>query len=68
MGFLGNIGTPELIIIALVLLFFFGGKKLTELARGAGETGRELKKVKKEFQETLNETPPESKGAEDNTQ
>ncbi|MDO8503825.1 MAG: twin-arginine translocase TatA/TatE family subunit [bacterium] len=65
MGFLSNIGTTELIIIALVLLFLFGGKKLTELARGAGETGRELKKVKREFQATLNETPdekaPESK-------
>lgn len=56
MGFLGNIGTTELIIIGLVLLFLFGGKKLTEMAKGAGETGRELKKVKKEFQETLNET------------
>lgn len=56
MGFLGNIGTTELIIIALVLLFLFGGKKLTEIARGAGKTGRELKEVKREFQETLNET------------
>ncbi len=65
MGFLSNIGTTELIIIALVLLFLFGGKKLTEMARGAGKTGRELKEVKREFQETLNETSdekaPESK-------
>lgn len=44
-----NLGSTEIIIIAIVLLILFGGKKLTELARGVGESGRELKRAKKEF-------------------
>ena len=43
-----NIGTPELIVIALVLLLLFGGKKLPELARGVGDAIREFKKAAKE--------------------
>ena len=48
-----NIGSGEILIIALVLLFLFGGKKLPELARGLGESGKEFKKAKKEIEETL---------------
>lgn len=59
---LKNIGLPELIIIILVLIVFFGSKKITELAKQAGETGRELKKVKKEYEKAkrgLDEDPGE---------
>ena len=31
LGFLGGIGAPELILIGLILLLMFGGKKLPEL-------------------------------------
>jgi sec-independent protein translocase protein TatA len=48
-GFLRNIGTAELIIIALIILLLFGGKKINELARGLGESKREVKKIKKEI-------------------
>lgn len=48
-----NIGTVEIIIVAVVLLVLFGGKKLPELARGIGESGKELKKAQKEFQDAL---------------
>ena len=44
----GTIGAQELILIALVLLVLFGGKKLPELGRGLGETIRELRKSFKE--------------------
>lgn len=50
---LKNLGTTEIIIIAIVLLILFGGKKLPELARGLGESGKELKKAKKELMEAL---------------
>ncbi len=53
MAFLDNIGTTELIIIGVVLLVIFGGKRMTEWARSLGETGKELKKVKKEFSSAL---------------
>jgi len=42
---LSNIGTPELIVLMFVFLLFFGGKKLPELARGIGESVREVKRA-----------------------
>ncbi len=48
-----NLGTTEIIIIAVVLLILFGGKKLPELARGLGQSGRELKKAKAELEKAL---------------
>ncbi len=53
--FIKNIGPTELIIIALILIVFFGGKAITVLARRSGETVREAKKVKNEFTEALKE-------------
>lgn len=52
---LQNIGWPELLIIGAVLLVLFGGSQLPKLARGLGESGKELKKAKKEFNEALKE-------------
>ena len=40
-----NIGGTEIIIIAVVLLILFGGKKLPELARGLGESIKEFRKA-----------------------
>ena len=48
-----NLGTTEIIIIVVVLLILFGGKKLPELARGLGQSGRELKKAKAELEKAL---------------
>ena len=42
-----GIGSTELIIIAIILLILFGGRKLPELGRGPGESIRELKKSMK---------------------
>ena len=38
-GILGlfNLGTGEIIIIAIVILLLFGGKKIPELMRGIGK-------------------------------
>ncbi|HAV15340.1 MAG TPA: twin-arginine translocase TatA/TatE family subunit [Candidatus Pacebacteria bacterium] len=48
-----NIGTPEILIIAAILLLLFGAKKLPDFARGLGESGRELKKASKDLKEAL---------------
>lgn len=48
-----NIGTTEILIVAVVLLILFGGKKLPELARGLGQSGKELKKAKAELEQAL---------------
>lgn len=39
-----GIGTPELLIILVIVLLLFGGKKLPELFRNAGSSMRELRK------------------------
>jgi sec-independent protein translocase protein TatA len=41
--FLESLGTGELIVILLFVLFFFGSKKIPELARGLGKGMREMK-------------------------
>lgn len=38
-----GLGTPELLLIAFLLLLFFGKDKLPGLARGIGESVRELR-------------------------
>ncbi|OGM17960.1 preprotein translocase [Candidatus Woesebacteria bacterium RBG_19FT_COMBO_47_8] len=42
-----GIGTTELIIIAVILLILFGGKKLPELGRGLGDSIKEFRKAVK---------------------
>jgi sec-independent protein translocase protein TatA len=39
-----DIGAPELIIILIIVLVLFGGKKIPELTRSIGESIREFKK------------------------
>lgn len=39
-----DIGVPELIIILIIVLVLFGGKKIPELTRSIGESIREFKK------------------------
>ena len=38
-----NIGITEIIIVAVVILILFGGKKLPELARGIAEAIKEFR-------------------------
>ena len=44
-----GLGPTELIIIAGILLFLFGAKKLPEIGKGLGGAIREFKKVKREL-------------------
>ena len=52
--FLGNLGTGEIIIIALVLLLLFGGKKIPELMRGIGKGVRNFKEGMNEIEKYIN--------------
>lgn len=55
---LGSLGTGEIVLIVLVLLLMFGGKKIPELARGLGKGIREFKDassdVKREMEDSIN--------------
>ena len=48
-----NLGPMDLILIFLVILLLFGGKKLPELARGLGKGIREFKKAKDDISDTM---------------
>jgi sec-independent protein translocase protein TatA len=39
-----RLGVPELLIIGILVLFLFGGKKLPEMGKGIGEGIRNFKK------------------------
>ena len=49
----GNIGGSELFLILLVILVFFGAKKLPELAKGLGQGIREFRKAAKDVQDEV---------------
>ena len=59
---LGTLGGWEILLIVLVLLIFFGAKKIPELARGMGKGIREFKdatrEIKQEIEDSVNEPPP----------
>ena len=43
---MAGLGGPEIILIVLVILLMFGGKKLPELMRGLGRGMKEFKDAK----------------------
>ena len=65
--FLQNIGTGEIIIVALVVLLLFGGKKIPELMRGLGKGVKSFKEgmndVRKELDDISTDIETDSKEA-----
>lgn len=53
--FIGGIGMQEMLLIALIVLLFFGGKKVPELMSGLGKGVRSFKdgmnNIEKEIEE-----------------
>lgn len=66
--FLGTIGLPEILLIALVLLLFFGGKKIPEMMRGLGKGVKSFKEgmndIEKEVKEDSNKPSEDSRKEE----
>ena len=56
-----GLGTSELLLIALVVLLLFGGKKIPELMKGVGEGVREFNaaksNIKQEIEQGMREKP-----------
>ena len=58
--FLGNIGTGEIILIALVVLLLWGGKKIPELMKGLGKGVKSFKEGMNEIEKDINVDEPKS--------
>lgn len=60
-----GMGTQEIIVVALILLLLFGGKKIPELMRGLGRGVKEFNSakdgIKDEFQKGMKDESPEKK-------
>ena len=54
MKLLGVIGGPEIIVILLIVLVLFGGKKIPELMKGLGKGVKEYKKAMNGVEEEVN--------------
>ncbi|MGL4402083.1 MAG: Sec-independent protein translocase subunit TatA/TatB [Luteolibacter sp.] len=61
LAFIGSLGTPEIILIFVVILLLFGAKKLPELARGVGKSMGEFKKARDDFEHEITRAETETR-------
>lgn len=55
--FIGGLGMQEVLLIALVVLLFFGGKKIPELMKGLGKVVRSFKEGMNNIEKEIEEEP-----------
>ena len=55
--FIGGLGMQEMLLIALVVLLFFGGKKIPELMKGLGKGVRSFKEGMNNLEKEIEEEP-----------
>jgi sec-independent protein translocase protein TatA len=48
-----GLGTPEIILIAIVILVLFGAKKIPELMQGLGKGIKEFKKASSDIEKDI---------------
>jgi len=59
--FFGNLGAGEIIVIALIVLLFFGGKKIPELMKGIGKGVRSFKEGMNNIEKDIENPDPDPK-------
>ena len=59
--FIGGFGITEIVIIALIVLLLFGGKKIPELMKGIGKGVRSFKEGINEVKEDISIKDEEEK-------
>ena len=57
-----GLGIPEIIIIAVIILFLFGAKRLPGIGEGLGKTVREIGKIKKDLSKDKGSPKNEGEG------
>lgn len=55
--FIGGLGMQEVLLIALVVLLFFGGRKIPELMKGLGKGVRSFKEGMNNMEKEIEEEP-----------
>ena len=63
---LGFIGTQEVIIIAIIILLLFGGKKIPELMRGIGKGVRSFKEGMDDMKNEMEKPIDQEKNGSEN--
>ncbi len=61
LAFIGGLGGWEILLIVLVMLIFFGAKKIPEFARGLGKGIREFKDATKDIKDEIENGVSEDK-------
>ncbi|HQY19398.1 MAG TPA: twin-arginine translocase TatA/TatE family subunit [Ignavibacteria bacterium] len=56
-----GLGTPEIILIAIVILVLFGAKKIPDLMQGLGKGIKEFKKASSDIEKDLTSTDDKDK-------
>ena len=62
---LGMVGPWQIVIIALVILLLFGGKKIPELMQGLGKGVKSFKDGMKEVEKEINDSTPDDGNKKD---
>ena len=55
--FIGGLGMQEVLQIAVVVLLFFGGKKIPELMKGLGKGVRSFKEGMRDMEKEIGDEP-----------
>lgn len=63
---IGGLGIQEVLLIALVILLFFGGKKIPEMMNGLGKGVRSFKEGMNDIKKDIEEEPSGKTGDKDN--
>jgi sec-independent protein translocase protein TatA len=53
---MGKFGTPEIIIIAIIILVLFGAKRIPDLAKGLGQGIKEFRKASKDIKKEIEDS------------
>ena len=62
-----SLGPWEIVLVVLVIIILFGGKKIPELARGLGKALKEFRKTTKDLKDEVNSPAEDVKIAVDAT-
>ena len=62
-----SLGPWEIVLVVLVIIILFGGKKIPELARGLGKALKEFRKTTNDLKDEVSSAAEDVKSAVDET-